>query len=377
MVWNNDGFLIPHADETTCIHCGLCLKQCIAMKPTNSDQPNNASCSVYAAWSTAPELQNQSSSGGIFSALALEVIKQNGIVYGVIWENPYDAVFSSAESAAELASMRGSKYTQAIPGKVYQNVLTQLKKGRQVLFAGTSCQVHALKKYIKKPYDNLLCIDIVCHGVPSRLLLNKYIKEAEANSKKTIHHISFRDKPEGWRRFHVTRHYTDKTTDSLPLGHDNYMRLFLSDKILNQACYDCPYIKATREGDISLGDFWGIETYHPEAPLKQGVSAVITNTAKGTRAFLKLKEKQQINFIQEAFEHLIPHQAGFRRHVQSPPYDRHLVLKELHKLCLPKIIDKYIDSEKIGPLRFRTGSRLHQYALKLRSYWRKAKIRLK
>ena len=179
MVWSKDGFLIPQVDAEACINCGLCVKQCIALEenPKFTDDIDNVVS--YGGWNNNTEIHLKSSSGGIFTALAEHVIEQGGIVFGVVWKDKYTAIFDKTDSLEGLSRMRGSKYTQAIPGIVYKNVLAELKTGRQVLFSGTPCQVHALHKYLRKPFDNLLTIDIVCHGVPSHLILEKYIAENE------------------------------------------------------------------------------------------------------------------------------------------------------------------------------------------------------
>ncbi len=296
MGWNEDGFPSPSVNTSLCIECGLCSKACIAQEAPQPHEDEIDKVRSYAAWHRVEEFHQMSSSGGVFSALAQEIFARGGCVFGVVWQNKETAVFSKAENMEELAPMRGSKYTPALPGTVYREVKQELKS-RPVLFTGTPCQVHALRAYLHRDHENLFTQEIVCHGVPSHHALHKYIQEDEAASGKTIDHVLFRDKTESWLHYSVTRFYTDGTQARRDMRQDPYMRMFLSDGALNASCYSCPYAHLPRQGDICLGDYWGVEKLHPEWPIKQGIAVVIANTAKGQElldkagAHLTLKEE--------------------------------------------------------------------------------------
>ena len=349
MVWSKEGFLIPQVNTDACINCGLCAKQCIAQEEKQEYTDDVESVTAWGGWNNNEATHLQSSSGGIFTALAEQVLKAGGCVFGVVWQDKYTAVFDKAEQMEDLARMRGSKYTPAVPGKVYQNVQTELRTGRQVLFSGTPCQVHALKKYLRKPYDNLLTIDIVCHGAPSHLILEKYVQEKESSTGKTIDHVSFRDKPEGWIRFHVTCHYTDGSTSSAPLDEDLYMRLFLSDKALNKVCYNCPYAHIPRQGDITLGDYWGVQRFHPDWPIDKGISAILANTQKGNQCLQQLKDK--LTLCSEDFQKIYSGQTVvYVLSEKKLPSDRSLILSRLQIWKLDNVLKKLINCVKIGPI---------------------------
>ena len=349
MVWSNEGFLVPEVDTNACINCGLCAKQCIALEETPVYTDDIESIASWGGWNKNETTHLQSSSGGIFTAIAEYILSLGGCVFGVVWKDKYTAVFNKAECMEDLARMRGSKYTPALPGKVYQQVKAELKSGRQVLFSGTPCQVHALKKYLRKPYDNLLTIDIVCHGMPSHLILEKYVLEAEAQTGKNVDHISFRDKPEGWRRFHVTCHYTDGSISSEPLDKDMYMRLFLCDKALNYVCYNCPYAHIPRQGDITLGDYWGVQKLHPNWPLDKGISSILANTEKGKLELLLLTGKLELKA--EPFENIYCGQkVVYIRPFKQIPAERRHVLAKLKTWSLKKVLLKVANGKKIGPL---------------------------
>ena len=349
MAWTKDGFLAPEVDTDACTNCGLCVKQCIALEPTQSYSDDIASVTSYAGWNRSEKIHIESSSGGVFTALANHIIQQGGVVYGVVWQNKQTAAFDKAETEQELARMRGSKYTPALPGQVYKNVLASLKQKRPVLFSGTPCQVHALYKYLRKPYENLLTIDIVCHGVPSHLILEKYIAENEERSKKEIEYISFRDKPEGWQRYHVTKHYKDGSSESESLDKDIYMQIFLCDKALNKACYNCPYAHIPRQGDITLGDYWGVENHHANWPLDKGISAILANTDKGKNALSSINS--ELELIAEPFDKIYQGQGiVYIRPPKQIPGNRSIVLKKLTRWPLRKVHPLAVDYVKIGSI---------------------------
>ena len=365
MVWSNEGFLVPDVDTDRCINCGLCVKQCIALEDKPEYTDDIGSVVAFGGWNKDSDIHLKSSSGGIFTALAERVILKGGVVFGVLWQDKLTAVFDKAETTEALAKMRGSKYTPAVPGKVYRDVRSELNTGRSVLFSGTPCQVHALKKYLRKPYENLLTIDIVCHGAPSHLILEKYIAEDEARTGKTIDHVSFRDKPEGWIRFHVTRHYTDGSYDSTALDKDTYMRLFLCDKALNAVCYNCPYAHIPRQGDITLGDYWGVQRHHSDWPIDKGISAILANTDNGRQALDGLADK--IDLHHEPFEKIYSGQSVvYVKPRKTIPQERSLMLEGLRFMPLNEIRKEFADKVKIGPFTLQRGSIFHKLILFLR-----------
>lgn len=359
MVWSKKGFLVPEVDTEKCVNCGLCVKQCIALEDNIKYADDINSVAAYGGWHKDAGIHLKSSSGGIFTALAEQVILQGGVVFGVVWKDKLTAVFDKAETEDELSRMRGSKYTPAVPGNVYRDVKKELQKGRQVLFSGTPCQVHALKKYLRKPYDNLLTVDIVCHGEPSHLILEKYISEDETRTGKTIDHVSFRDKPEGWLRYHVTRHYTDGSKATEAYSSDLYMRIFLCDKALNTACYNCPYAHFPRQGDITLGDYWGVEKHHADWPLDKGISSVLVNNSKGKAALEGLSDK--ISLRSEPFEKIYKGQSVVyvKPKTEVPP-SRALVLNKIHKMSLDDVYCKEVKGFSLGPITLSKSGLLYR-----------------
>lgn len=372
MVWNKDGFLVPGVDATRCMNCGACVRVCPAqpehLEKLRAEGSRTEAPAAYGAWNLDKETHLSSSSGGILSALARKTFNDGGCVFGVVWSSKDTAAYTKAENMEELAAMRGSKYTQALPGTVYRQVKAELKKGRQVLFCGTSCQVYALRRYLRKEYDNLLLVDILCHGVPSRHLLQSYIRAAEKQESKTVDHIQFRDKAGNWQQYHVRKHFTDGSSIAHMNWDDMFMRIFVGDFALNEACYNCPHARFPRVGDITLGDFWGkLHKTHPEWPIAEGIGSILGNSRKGQRLLQALSEAQVIELRSTCIEELIQGQRTtyLRKQEQIHPLRRY-TLNNLVRRSLATVYRKLFECEQCGPFLFAKGDIAYRIYARLR-----------
>ena len=287
---DNEGFLYPIIDATTCIDCGICEKVCPVI---NQNEPRKP-LKVYAAYNKNEQVRMQSSSGGIFTLLAEETIKKGGVVFGVKFNKDWMPEFDYTETIEGIAPLRGSKYVQAIVGNAYKQAENFLKAGREVLFCGTPCQIAGLKLYLRKEYNNLLSVDIICHGVPSPGLWNRYLNEkyqehcgdnpADARFKK-IESINFRHKYPLWNDYSFCIKYKgDIPQHRVRAAKDPYMQAFLLDIVLRPSCYDCPAKGGKSFCDIKICDFWGIEKIMPECDVEKGIGGVIIYTEKGLEA---------------------------------------------------------------------------------------------
>ena len=289
------GFIYPKVDERKCIDCGLCLKTCAYKK-------SNLSTSVletYVAVSTCTEL-NKSSSGGVFAAVAQIVIKSGGIVAGAIMDFVDGKALPRLECVSEekgLDRILGSKYVQCdLPTDAYKAIKSHLLAGRKVLFGGTPCQVDALKEFVKGFEENLLTIDIVCHGVPSSTFFNSYLEKFQQVHDCVVTNYVFRDKARyGWNLIGSIYYSKGGRTFRKKVygNEDSFYRLFLDGDIYRESCYTCKYACGHRVGDLSIGDYWGISKEHPEILSDNGglinpdlgVSCLLVNSEKG-RAFI-------------------------------------------------------------------------------------------
>ncbi|MEE1172376.1 MAG: Coenzyme F420 hydrogenase/dehydrogenase, beta subunit C-terminal domain [Ruminococcus sp.] len=277
---NQQGFLYPIVDETKCVKCNLCTQIC----PVNYPTKPNDNLHVYAALVKDDSERAKSSSGGIFACLAQKVIKTGGYVYGAVVDEHLVVRHVEAHSIEELEQQRNSKYVQSNIGLTYQQAKKHLKNGEQVLFSGTPCQIAGLRNYLKNDYPNLLTVDILCHGVPSPGMFRKYVKSEEEIAGNKMQNILFRSKVFGWKHLVCVRMFDNGAEAD---WGDTFVPGFLKNYFLRESCYSCEYTTEKRQGDITLGDYWG---YHESAPDfieddDKGISLVIINTKKGQNAF--------------------------------------------------------------------------------------------
>lgn len=242
---------------------------------------------VYACLSTDKDLRLSSSSGAVFSSLAEYVFSKKGVVYGVsMAEDCYSAQFISVTDRAGLIKLRGSKYLQAKVGNTFKRVKEDLLSGKTVLFTGTGCQINGLKGFLGKDYDNLICMDVVCHGVPSPALWRKYAEYREETLGGKLKGVSFRCKDDNWTDFGMKEVLTDIEEKKLYISKDKdpYMQMFLRNYCLRPSCYKC-IAKKEKRSDLTCADFWGINNVAPEMNDGMGTSLVLIRTSKGQEVF--------------------------------------------------------------------------------------------
>lgn len=245
--------------------------------------------STYAAYSKDKKIRLASSSGAIFSLVAKEILHHGGAVYGVAMSQDCKyAEFIRVDNQEELSKLRGSKYLQAKLGQTYQQVKLDLESGLPVFFSGTGCQINGLKGFLGKKYENLYCVDVVCHGVPSPKLWKQYVlySEAEANSK--LINVNFRCKDNSWSDYVIKKIDENYKVMCISKDKDPYMLMFLRDYCLRPSCYEC-VIKKHKLSDLTIGDFWGINNVLPEMNDEKGVSLIIVRSEKGQVLFNHIK----------------------------------------------------------------------------------------
>ena len=286
LVENQQGFLYPIVDVVKCIKCNHCKTVC----PANYQTLPNNYLHVYAALVKDDDERSKSTSGGIFACLAQKVIKAGGYVYGVIVDEHLVVRHVEAHSTEVFEQQRHSKYVQSNIGLTYQQARKRLNNGEQVLFSGTPCQIAGLRNYLKKDYPNLLTVDILCHGVPSPGMFRKYINSEEEISGNKMQKILFRSKVIGWKKSFCVRIFDNGAEAD---WGDTFVPGFLKNYYLRESCYSCEYTTEKRQGDITLGDYWGYQESAPEyiEDDDKGISLVIINTEKGLNAFKNIHKE--------------------------------------------------------------------------------------
>ena len=246
---------------------------------------------AYALYNKNEEIRAKSSSGGVFYELAKEIINQNGVVFGAKFDEEWNVVHSYAEDLEGVKAFLGSKYTQSSVGNCYKEAKSFLETGRQCLFSGTPCQIAGLKTFLGKDYANLLTVDFICHGVPSRLVWKEYLKKICAPEKLVS--VKFRDKSTGWGNYSLTLYGKTRKIYTKNHSDDLYMKGFLQDIYLRPSCYNCVFKGVKRKSDITLADYWGVQLDLPEMFDDKGTSFIMIHSEEGKEIYKRIKE----NFI--------------------------------------------------------------------------------
>lgn len=272
---DDEGFLHPHIDGSKCIGCGACESAC----PVWAKRESSRSLSVYAAQAKERELRKTSSSGGVFALLARQILAGGGIVFGVRCNlKTGEVMFAEVSAKEEIWPLQGSKYVQARVGGSYKRAKGYLDGGKRVLFSGTPCQIAGLKTYLGKTYDNLITVDIVCHGVPSPLAWRRFLLQ---HGDGAFNEIVFRDKRKGWRKYAMSLITSDGKQRCGNFKGYTFLWGFIADLYNRRSCYHCQFRDGKNMSDLTLGDYWGVETKFPELGDESGTSLVITRTLQG------------------------------------------------------------------------------------------------
>lgn len=302
MVSDYQGFLYPHIDTLNCIDCGLCERVCPIINTNSPIYP----IKVLAAYHKDESIRKDSSSGGVFTAIAEDIIKDGGVVFGARFDNHWRVVHSFTETVDGLSAFRGSKYVQSFIGNSYFEAEAFLKQGRKVLFTGTPCQIAGLKHFLRKDYDNLYAVDFICHGVPSPLVWEKYVSTLNSKNrfalsatKDPITQLSFRDKRAGWRKYSFSawkqgKANSNKKTSSkdkkrflFEIQQQNiYLRGFLQNLFLRPSCFHCQFRSFKSGSDITIADYWGVQHLFPELDDDKGLSLVIQKSKPDFESYL-------------------------------------------------------------------------------------------
>lgn len=311
---DNEGFLYPKVNEADCIDCKLCEKVCHELHPFEERKPQK----VYAAINKDEEVRLKSSSGGIFYLLAEKTIDEGGVVFGARFDEQWQVVIDYAETMEGVKAFMGSKYVQARMATAYVDVKRFLSEGRKILFSGTPCQIAGLHHFLRKPYDNLLTVDVICHGTPSPKVWSRYLDEVVTAGRKAINDVQFRNKRNGWKAYNFTMEY-NKGEQSVSLcshhQQNHFMRAFLRDLILRPSCQNCQAKSGRSHSDMTIADFWGINVEIPDMDDDKGTGLVLVNSDKGLAAF----DLNKLTYKETNTESALRHNKSYFRSVSAHP----------------------------------------------------------
>lgn len=296
--YDEEGFWYPEVYREKCVGCGACRKAC----PFSGDEllPLKDENQFYAAFSKEAEVLDASASGGAFTHISDCVLENGGVVFGHCYDDSLNAVCIQADTREKRNLFRGSKYVQSDMGAVYAQIRAQAESGRSVLATGTPCQIDAVRKIFNgRVPQNLVLLEIICHGVPSPGIFREYLSLIERKRGKKVTDFKFRGKERGWTTPLRKISYEDGSHCGELLNADAFNNLFQgTDCILRPSCYSCRYAGKQRVADISIADFWGVEAVHPDMfNGNRGCSLVLVNTEKGRILFDGAREQMDVKRV--------------------------------------------------------------------------------
>lgn len=281
MVRDNEGFLYPEVDKEKCVNCGMCKKVCPIL---NKAKLNEFKPKAYLFQNSNEEIRKDSTSGGIFTAIGKFVIKNNGIVYGATFDDNFVVNHIGVESVDKLSKFRKSKYVQSNQNNCFKEIKQYLDNGKLVCYSGTPCQVGGLRAYLRKDYENLILVDIMCHSVPSPLVFEKYkryiLKKMNANK---ILNINFRDKSKYGYKYSMMTVETDNGIYSQGIDTDPFLRAFFSDVSVRPSCYNCHFKTMKRVSDLTIWDCFNINEIDKSFDDDKGTTRVLVQSEKGEK----------------------------------------------------------------------------------------------
>lgn len=291
---DEEGFTYPTVDANSCIDCGLCISTCPFIPESGETLFAGELPQAYALYHKNEGIRKQSTSGGAFTAICETFCDDsNYAIFGAGYDNSLNVCHSYVKNICDLGIFRKSKYVQSEIGMSFTQTKQLLTDGKKVLFSGTPCQIAGLKAFLRNPYENLITVDLVCHGVPTPIMFDKYKAFMERSYKDKITAIDFRDKRNaGWENSKISIYFKKrKPYERYSLTKDDpFMHAFLTYICFRPSCYVCPFAKTLRVSDITIGDFWGTEAIKPGLNDNKGLSLVLINTQKGRNLFKNINQ---------------------------------------------------------------------------------------
>ena len=278
---DEEGFRYPVVDASLCIDCGLCEKVCPVIHADKADTPHVQQ--GFLAQHKDEDIRKESTSGGAFTAIASWVIRQGGIVYGAGYrKGTFIVEHQGVETEKDLSVFRNSKYVQSNIGNTFKEALGHLKAGRWVCFSGTPCQIEGFRSFLRgREYEKLVCVDLVCRGIPSPRILTRYIEAQQTLIGGEFTNVLFRDKHYGYHYSSFSIYNKERGKDyHKGVDSNAYLRAFFNNLSDRPSCYDCRFKKRYRKSDLTLWDCFPIEKFTKQMDGK-GTTRVLVQSQKG------------------------------------------------------------------------------------------------
>ena len=290
LVYNKSGEFLPHIDYDKCIGCNLCKRVCQVNEKVQLKDIQKC----FAAWRKNNKKRERSASGGIGTAFAEKIIENDGIVYSAMLDDNEEVSICRITNSTDLNKIQGSKYVYSYVKNTYLEVKQDLESGKQILYIGLPCQIAGLYNSLKGgEYPNLITVDIICHGSVSQLLWKEHVEYLQKKASFSYDNFSFRSNK--WdENYHLCFHENGKTVLNLSSWEDEYFTGFLNGSILRDSCYHCEYKQKKRVGDISIGDFIGLNKTELQTADNGNTSVILVNSQKGESFVLSNREEIEL-----------------------------------------------------------------------------------
>lgn len=286
------GYYYPVVDSEKCISCQLCKKSCVIQKPRLIEHKESFPI-VIAAYHKDLEVRRRSTSGAMFPSFARYVIEEKlGYVAGAKYDEDMNVISSVGSTMEEVQKFYGSKYSKSLLDGSYKRIKELLDQGEYVLFSGLPCECSGLRAFLRKDYDKLFVCEIICHAAPSAKVFKAYVSYLEKKFGSKVTHVTFRQKKNGWQAHQTSMVVDFKDREPLRVVNrtNNYYRIFANDLIARESCTNCRFTRLNRAGDITIGDFWGVQDIHPEMYDNQGTSFLMIHNARGLELWNQVKD---------------------------------------------------------------------------------------
>lgn len=340
-----EGFWYPVVDREKCVDCGLCEKVCPVIHAEELKKNDLPQSICYAAENKNIEVVFDSTSGGLFSALADIMYKDSGYVGGAVFNEDFSVRQYISADKKDLPRLRSSKYLQSNLEGFYKQVRDLLRNGEKVLVCGSPCQMAAMRAFLRKDYENLVIADYICRGINSPKVWRKYLDSFEERYGSKVVYCKAKSKEYGWRNLTQKVILENGKHVYETKDQSNFTKGYLQTGVYcRPSCYDCQFKGYPRMSDITLADFWGIEKVNTSMEKNLGTSLVMVNSKKGEAFFERVKSR--IHYVQVPFESIEAGNRSLNKSVDPPKVDRGEFFSDLDKMTFLQIADKYIQPQK-------------------------------
>ena len=337
-----EGFLYPFVNAERCVECGLCDAVCPVQNPVSCDELERKS---YVIRTKDSHVLNHSTSGGFITPLGQWVIKQNGVICGAAFNNDFKVVHKIVGGAHSLSDLRGSKYVQSDLTDCFATIKRYLEQGTTVCFVGTTCQVYGLKKFLRKKYETLVTVDLVCHGTPSPKLWDKYLEYQKNNYHSEIEDISFRNKTYGYHSGTMRIQFKNGKTYYGSARVDPMLKSFFKEISSRPSCYQCYFKSLERCSDFTIYDCWHADQLVVGlADDDKGYTNLIVQSKKGEQVLEKIKQDFDIYPVDT--ERAIALDGIMVRNAAHPHPKREEYYKDMDRDEVAEHIEKFIPITK-------------------------------